>query len=213
MTVFVCILLLFYIVVPQVYSFFSITEEVAQTREQITTLNNNTTYLSSLNSAGLDEQLQLVFDALPADKDFAAIIDAINSAALDSGVEVNDYSVLIGELATPSAQLKQYFTVDLVLTVAGDRNGAKTFLQKMYEVLPISQVKTLSLTEDSSTMKISFYFKPYPKGTYAVTEPIGEIQERKAALFNLLSKWQVDTQPEGPAPANLPPDSSIGSPF
>lgn len=212
-TFLVCVGLIFSVVIPQVYSFFSVTQEIQQTQEKIGVLKNNATYLASLNNAELDGQLQLVFDALPADKDFAAIIDAIDSAALDSGVEVNDYSVLIGELATPSAQLKQYFSVDLVLTISGDRNEAKAFLQKMYEVLPISQVKSLSLTEDSSTMKISFFFKPYPKGAYKVTEPIGEIPQRQAALFNVLSSWENDTQPQGPAPADLPPDSAIGSPF
>lgn len=211
--VLISILLVFYIVVPQVYSFFSVSEEVARTQDQINTLKSNTTYLNSLSNLELNEELELVFDALPADKDFAAIIDAINSAALDSGVEVNDYSVLIGELATPSAELKQFFSVDLGITASGSKEESKAFLQKMYEILPLSQVKSLSLTEDNSTFKISFFFKPFPKGTYKVTDPVEEIPAQKAALFNALSAWENDTQPEGPVPADLPSDSDIGSPF
>lgn len=213
LTVLSLLLVILYVVVPQVYSFFSITQEVQRTEEQIKTLQNNATYLSTINNVELNDQLRLVYDALPADKDFASIIDAINAAALDSGVEVNDYSVLIGELATPSASLKQYFTVDLVLTVAGDKNEAKAFLKQMYEVLPISQVKSFALTENSTTMKISFYFKPFPKGAYKVTEPIGVIPQKQAALFNLLSSWRRATKPNAPIPGNLAPDSTLGSPF
>ena len=212
-TIFVSVFLVLYVVIPQVFSFFSVSNEISSTRNRITVLKNNITYLISLSGVQLDSDLQLAFQALPADKDFVAIIDAINSAALDSGVEVNDYSVLIGELATPSAQLKQYYTVDIVLTVGGDRNGSKAFLKQMYQILPIVQVKTFSLTEAGSTMKISFYFKPFPKGTYKVTEPVGEIPPDQAALFNTLSTWRRDTKPQGVAPSNLPPDSSLGSPF
>jgi Tfp pilus assembly protein PilO len=212
-TLLVSVLLIIYIVIPQVSSFFSVAEEVATTQEQISTLKNNTAYLTSLNTATLNDQLNLVFEALPADKDFAAVIDAINTAALDSGVSVNDYSVLVGELATPSAELKQFVTLDLSISVAGTKEEAKAFLQKMYEVLPISQVRSLALTEESSMFKIAFYFKPYPKGTYNVTQPIGAIPPQKEALFNVLATWQHDTQPDGPVQENLPPDSAIGSPF
>jgi hypothetical protein len=213
LTVGISVLLLFYIVIPQVFSFFSVSQEVASTRDRITVLKNNITYLASLNNARLDSDLRLAFEALPADKDFAAIIDAINIAALDSGVEIDDYSVLIGELATPSAQLKQYHSVDLVLAVGGNKSGSKAFLKRIYSILPLSQVKSFSLTEDGSTMKISFYFKPFPKGTYKVTEPIGEIPPRQAALFNTLSTWSNDTLPQGQIPTNLPPDSTLGNPF
>ena len=212
-TLIVAVILLWAVVIPQVYDFFSVNNEIKNTRDRINTLKNNVTYLTSLNGAELDGQLQLAFSALPSEKDFASIIDAINVSAVQSGVLLNDYSVVVGELATPSAGLKEYFTVDLVLTVQGDKASSKAFLKKIHEILPLSQVLTFSLTERSSTMRVSFYFKPFPKGTYKVTQPIGPIPAREASLFNTLTLWRVDGPPEDAVPVNLPPDAELGSPF
>lgn len=208
----VSFLLLWKVVIPQVDAFISVSNEVQNTKDRITILKNNITYLTSLSSVELDNELQLAFGALPSEKDFAGIIDAIGASALKSGVVVNDYSIAVGELATPSAKLKQYYSVDLALTVNGNKDASKDFLNQIQNTLPVAQVKTVSLTEDSSSMKISFYFKPFPKGTYKATQPITAIPQKAAAIVNTISLWKRN-QVAVSQQSFIPPDSSLGSPF
>lgn len=184
--------LIWAVIIPQVNDLFSINNEVAATRERIKNLKGNINYLTSLNHANLTDNLQLTFSALPSEKDFAAIMDAINQSAIESGVSVSDYTLVIGELATPSAKLKSFSSVDLLLTVGGTREMAKQFVKRIYGILPLSQITALSLTEETSTMKISFYVKSFPQESYDVVEKIKQIPPQDAALFNTLTAWRID---------------------
>ena len=212
-TVLIGVLLLWLMVIPQVNDFFTVNNEIKSTRERINTLKKNINYLTTLSTAQLENELNLVFDALPSEKDFAAIIEAVTFSAANTNVKLNDYSIVVGELATPSAQLKQYYSVDLVLNIEANRQSSKAFLAKIQEILPIAQVKSFSLTEENSTMKVSFFFKPFPKGTYAVTDPIGAIPAQQASLFNSLDRWQISNPTTDIPTGIVPPDTTIGTPL
>ena len=204
------VVLLWQVVIPQVYDFFSVNNEIQETRGRIRVMKNNVTYLNTLSSANLDSDIQLTFFALPSEKDFSSIISAVNTSALDSGVEVNDYSLVIGELATPSGVLKNYYSVDLALTVSGNLQASKGFLTRIHEILPLSQVQGVSLNEQDTTMKLSFYVKSFPQGKYDVVNPLRPIPPNDAALFNILSRWKNDAPLSNSF--DVPPDISENEP-
>ena len=56
-TFIMAILLVWVVVLPQVNDFFSVNNEIKNTRERINILKNNITYLTSLNGVELDGQL------------------------------------------------------------------------------------------------------------------------------------------------------------
>ena len=83
-----CFVLITYFVLPQLQSWFSIREEVIATRARITNINNNITYMSSLDRSVLNKQLEVAVTALPAEKNFDAILNAVSDASLEAGVSL-----------------------------------------------------------------------------------------------------------------------------
>lgn len=209
----VSFVLIFNVIIPQVQDLFSINNEITATRERITNLKRNIAYLNSLNTATLDSDLQLTFSALPSEKDFASIINAVNRSAIDSGVLLNDYTLIIGELATPSAKLKKFASVDLSITIEGTKEDSKNFIKRIYEIIPLSQISTLSLTEEDTSLRISFYVKQFPSGSYNVVEQIKQIPPNDAALFNKLSAWRIDDSQNNNNTVLEPELDTIGLPF
>ena len=59
-TLLVCAVLLFNIIIPEVTQWFSIRDEVIATREQIATLQQNINFINNLDKNALNSQLQTV---------------------------------------------------------------------------------------------------------------------------------------------------------
>src|SRR5258708_34013674 len=62
--------LVYYVVIPQYQQWFSIQNEVADTQAKLNILNNNITFISSVDVASLDDELKSANTALPANRVF-----------------------------------------------------------------------------------------------------------------------------------------------
>ncbi len=78
-------------IVPQLETWFSVREEIAQTRKNIQVINANKVLISSLSGETLDNQLRILTQAVPNDKNFTGLMQAIASAAIDSSVGIDDF--------------------------------------------------------------------------------------------------------------------------
>ena len=72
-----CFLILFFIIAPQFKSYLSSKEEFEVEAGKLNTLKNNYNFLTNLDDKKNDQDFKILSAALPANKDFTGIINAI----------------------------------------------------------------------------------------------------------------------------------------
>lgn len=194
-TIVVCMFLIFGFIIPQIQSYFSIREEVASLNSEIRTINENINFMNNLDKTLLNSQLQTATSALPSDKDFAGILNAIASAAIRSGVSVSDFSFRLDENSSSANGVKNGspagpLLINLSVDIKGSVSGWKKFLTEIYEKVPLVEITDIKGDSDSLTVGMRFYYKPLPKIAFKESEPITPVADSKQALIRKLSSWQ-----------------------
>ncbi len=184
------IVLIFRVIIPQFESWFSINTEVESTRARIKILEDNIRLLGTLDDASLSKTITITSDALPFDKSFTGIVDALSSAANDASVSISDYGFNLGELSTPSAQLNQFYKVPIRITVYGDIPTAKIFIQKLNEKIPLSEVESWDGSKGGSNISLLFYYKGFPNILLNDLAPLQPISVDQQALLEKLQAWK-----------------------
>src|SRR5258708_1652220 len=104
-TILICLILLFNVIIPEVTQWFSIRDEVIATRQKIAVLQQNINLMNNLDKNKLNGQLQTASDALPPEKNFGFMLNAISSAASLSNVSLNDFAFQVGNLDNTKGQV------------------------------------------------------------------------------------------------------------
>lgn len=199
-TIFVCILLIISIIIPQVENWFSIRNEVIALQDKIRRINQNINILNSIDTQNTQAQLQIATAALPADKDFAPIVNAISDSALKSGAVLEDYTFQTGSMEQSRIQVnniinknnaKTTFTTSVTVTLNGDLSRVKKFITNLENKLPLSGITKINNTKEYTIVNIDFYQKQYPKITVKEDELIIPINAEQNELIGKLSTWQV----------------------
>lgn len=188
--IFVCFVLIIKIIIPQVHDFVATLNIVKEMQEQIAVLKNNVQFLTSLEDQALDSQMQIASSALPMEKDFAGILNAITTASARSGVSLGDFSFAVGELSTKSAQLARQPTIAVTLTVGGDAFLAQRFIQELAKTVPLSEVLNVAVSGRSSSLTTVFYYKVFPPIQFDATKPLSALSQNEEQLLNKLSSWR-----------------------
>lgn len=190
----VCLLLIFKIIIPGIQDWFSLRDEAIATRQRITILRANTFFASTLNKKVLDDDMQLAIRALPVEKDFGEIINAVVVAAVKSGVSVEDFSFNLGLVSSTSGKLKEKpeesgSTTKLSLFLSGSIDNVKRFITEISEKLPISQIESVETSSDTTNISLSFYAKRYAAPRINENNPIPPLSAENNSLFSKLSQW------------------------
>lgn len=181
----VCSILIFNIIIPQLSNWFSIRKEVEATRGKIATIKNNINIMNNIDKVVLDSQFQIAAAALPPEKDFIVILNAISDSAIHSGVSFDDFNFQVG--ATNSSDL---LVVQMTLVIQGGLKEATRFVHEIEAKLPVSEVVYLSGSGQSISVNIRFYQKPFSKTVLRNDEPIIGLSDKKRELLQKLSSWK-----------------------
>lgn len=214
-TIVVCLILIVQVIIPQVQTWFSIRDEVIATTDRITVIRNNLAYMSNLDKTLLDKQLETATAAVPPQKDFSSILNAIFEAALQSGVSLGDFSFNVGNVsataagAPKDASQKDLSAIEVTLVLSSNLDGGKRFLTKIKEKLPLSEVVKLEGNLQATTVTIRFFQKPLAKIVYQDTQPLPPVSPQHQQLLQQLSSWRVNTQqnfalPSGTSAERIP---------
>ena len=213
-TILVVLLIILNIIIPQFQNWFSIQDESIATRDRVAILNSNISLMSSLNKDTLENKRKLVLAALPAEKDFGEIINAVSVSSLRSGVSVDDFAFGLGPIASTSGiKAKGGTDIDsiaLTLMIKGNIDSVKSFIKEMQEKVPLSEVVSVDSGSGGGTTTLSylFYSKIYRPLKAPIDQPIPPISTDNTAMLNTLSKWNSDigTSLDQSPP---PPSSSV----
>lgn len=199
-SIIVCVLLIFNIIVPQAEKYFSITREVAMQRRKLDILKKNINFMNNLDKSQLDSQFQTSIQALPVEKDFVAVLNALSDSAIRSGVTIDDFSFNAENVNASSSKLY----LDLVIKVNGSIDRIKTFLQKINEELPLAEVVDVNNNHGSTFIGLKFYYNIYPKIAFHEDEPLIPISDADKELLNKLSSWK-------PTSISIPVEQPVAS--
>ncbi len=191
----VSLILIFQVVIPQLQNWFSIRDEEAVTLQKIKILRENISFMSELNKDLLEKNRRLANLALPVEKDFGVIIDAVTMAAAKSGVSIDDFSFNLGLVSSISGEIKIESKSDdstmtkLSLYLNGDVDKIKNFITQIGEKLPISQIELVDIISDDVYISLLFYSKPYEKPLILEDKPINPLSAENNNVFSKLSRW------------------------
>ncbi len=187
----ISISLIIFIVFPQIQSWFSLQSEVDATQSRIDVLKSNQNLLNSTSDTLLSKQFDIVKSALPYEKDFVGILEAINTATVKSGVVLNDFSFQVGDLSTKSAQLSNQTAISIQLSLLGRLEQIEEFLKAIYEQLPLSEVIKTSYTKGGSSISLIFFYKIAPTQIQlSYIQPIKTINGNHLTLLKILEEWR-----------------------
>lgn len=170
------------VTIPTLNNLSTREQEVKFEKEKLTTLKNNLKILTELNEFTLDSQLSLVSDALPTEKNFAGVLNAVSVSANKSGIFLGDYEFQVGDLSKTVTPLKGLPMLSLSLVTTGDANATARFVKELYRSFPISEITNIEVNGSRATLSTTFYYK--------------QVSFRKADEYNPLSnfsKTDLDT--------------------
>lgn len=186
----VSILLFIFFIIPGVQNYFNTQEQAKSETQKLVTLKNNLNTLSSMDDNQLNQNLTVLSAALPSNKDFAGVINAINSDAALTGVSVGDFEFNVGDLSQTSNQGSgQYPTLQLNVNLNGNTNAILQYLQLLSKTVPLSEVSSIKIGSNFATLTILFYFKPFLASNISDESPVSPLSAKDQALISQISKW------------------------
>ncbi len=209
----VSFMLIVRIILPQLDSWFSIQNEVNVTRARIQTLDRNIQFLQSLSEPEQDLDKTLLQQALPFEKDYPGIINAITTSAVNAGISLGDFSFSIGLLSTPSAQLNSFYQVPITLTITSNTDGSKKFAKGLSETLPLSSIVSWSGSDGGSNISVLFYYKGFPQIILNDNVPVPPLTTDKIKLLDTLKQWKRPIPSSGSSGAVASESSILDTPF
>jgi hypothetical protein len=195
LVVIVSLYLLFTIIIPETSQWFSIRREVIATRQNIATLQQNINLINVMDKNVLNEQLQTASVALPPEKNFSTMLNAITNAAAISNVTLNDYSFQVGNIASGQGQSGNSNYSDIPATVItivvnGNIDDLRKFINTIENSVPISEVTGIDGGGENLSITLQFYQKPFPAVTFNDETPIEPLTASQVNLLHSLNKWE-----------------------
>jgi hypothetical protein len=212
----VSILVIIYVVFPQIQQYFSSQDLVKAEQQKLDALNSNYNLLTSLDDAKIASNLDTLSAALPPEKDFAGIIDAISYVSAKTGVSVGNFEFSLGDLSASNFAGTAYPSTKIDISLKGDPKSIVEFAHELTKTMPIAEVTALNISGDSGTLTVLFYYKPYPVQSVSDQTPIAPLSAKQLSLIKELSSWNSVGQTSLPVLPTAPATASAaisGSPF
>lgn len=211
----VSILVIIYIIFPQVQQYFNSQDLLKTEQQKLETLTNNYNFLLSLNDAKTNSDFNLLSLALPPQKDFAGIIDAISYVSAKTGVAVGDFQFSLGNLSAVNFGGTAYPSTKISINLKGDAKGIASFINELSKTIPIAQTTTINISNDEGAITVLFYYKPFPSQNIGDQAPVVPPSTRDTALIKEVSSWNSVGQTLLPASGAVTASASAqpASPF
>ncbi len=192
----VCLFIVGLLLIPQINKLFSIENETAVERSKIATIQNNLSYITTINTSELDDNLATAYLALPIDRDPSGIIQAISDAALASGVMIDDYTIRVGNVSSStSLSQKNQSPIDVSLSISNNTlSQIQKFTEEIQKKLPLAEVVKTEIIDKVTTINLAFYYKPLPVINIDDTQPIQPLSKTSQSLLTNLRSWQSGSE-------------------
>jgi hypothetical protein len=203
----ICVLLVLTFILPQFTQWLSIRHETEATLDRTATIEDNITYLKTLDKRQLNNQMSAISSALPPEKNFGEMLQALGDSAVRAGVSFQDYSFEVGNVSSQSAMLnnariKGLSAVKITLTLDGKIDQIRRFMEEASKALPLSEVTAIEGSEGAMNVTFEFFQKKLPEVSLDDEQPVPRVIENQATLINKLTSWQSIPQVDDSNPSS-----------
>lgn len=186
--VLISILLFFQFIIPQFNSLLAVQKEAKDSSLRLDSLKANLDVLTNINEETLDSQLNILNSALPLGKNFVGILNSIYSSAQKTGVSLGNFSLKIGDIT--QTESGNFLFIRLSLPVNSSVAGANSFIETITKSLPLVEINSVKAGGTSSTITLSFYYKPLGgAANYSQDARISSVSQKGLTIINQLSKF------------------------
>lgn len=185
----ISIILFFQFVIAQFSVLFKAQKEVKESSLKLEILKENLSVLANINEGTLDSQLKILNSALPLNKDFIGILNSIYFAAQATGVNLGGFSFKVGDISK-SENGDNFPAVKLSVPINSGVSAINSFIKKISETLPLSEVYFVKVGDVSSTVGLSFYYKPLNIADYSQDVRVNPVSQKVLTLVGQLSKFK-----------------------
>lgn len=205
--IFVVSLLIFInFTLPQIKNLLDLDAKIKLQNEKLQVMKDNLNKLSAMDSSTLESQRTISSRALPSDKDFAGVLNAVSQAALKSQVILGDYGFEVGDIKKIESDVK-YPGFKLTLDLVGGPQEMQRFMEELYKTVPISEVIAVKSSPDSSQVTAIFYYKAEPPVKIRNDVPVKMISKEGSIMLSEISTW---TNAQAESALIIPPIPSSG---
>lgn len=213
----VSILVIIYVITPQIQQYFNSQNSVNTEQQKLNTLNANYNLLNSLNDAQIAANLNILSQALPAQKDFAGIINAVSYVSAKTGVSVGNFEFSLGDLSASTFAGTAYPSTKISISLKGNPKNIANFASEIVKTMPIAEVTSMNVAGNASTLGVLFYYKPFPPQNISNQTQILPLSASDQLLIKQVSAWNstgaVGSSVLQSNPATASASNSNGSPF
>lgn len=180
------IIIIVFIIIPQVLSYFNIKTEINQGQSKLTILEAKAKELNNLDQSETDNGLKVVSTVLPSDADIAGVIAELQDLASKSNLELSHVGYINSQSAT---EKKNNFQIEVKLI--GPLVNLRTFLLSLQNYPRIIQVENIVVQQTSksveSTVPLTVYYaSEKPSIVSSVDKPIVPLSEDQKKILSQL---------------------------
>lgn len=183
------LMLFFQFVIPQFKSLLLVRKEAKESLLKLETLKANLDMLANIDEEVLDSQLKTLSLALPLNKDFIGILNSVFSTAQKTGVSLGNFSLKIGDISQSESE-DSFPNVKLSLPIDASITTINNFLEAINKSVPLSETYSIKAVNTSSTVNMSFYYKPLGASGYSEDARVNPISQKGLILINQLNEFQ-----------------------
>jgi len=194
------IILFFQFVVPQFRTLLEVREEGIEASLKLATLKTNLDVLTKVNEEVLDSQLEVLSSALPLSKDFIGMLNSVYSTAQKTGVNLGSFSLKVGDLSG-SEKINDFPTVKLSVPINSNIATINSFVETVNRAVPLSEVYLVKIGGVSSTVGLSFYYKPLGSSVYSEDALVSPVSQKAITLVKQLSEFENTSISMQPIPS------------
>jgi hypothetical protein len=170
---------------PLVQQVISMQDELRAKQERIRILSTNLDTLTALDANELDRFVLLARNALPEEKDYVGILDAISDASVVSSVSVGDYDIQVGDIRQSTGDQK---TLQISLNISGNVTSIAAFTSNLQKRLPLADVIEVRMNnQTTANVVVQFFFAPIGRLSNDPGIALPVIGPRQREILTLLS--------------------------
>lgn len=196
----VSLMMVFYVVIPEIENWLSVQKEVHETENRIQTMQDNLKLLRTISDTRLADDFTVATTALPVDRDVSRVLAALNYTALQSGVGMEDFAFQAGEVTSRSVKSRPTdLGLLLSFNITGSLPQVVVFLRQVQEKMPLMTLSAVDASfSQSSVTRVTlwYHYKTLPLYREAVETPLKDVSAENRLLLQKLRAWGVPKETE-----------------
>lgn len=181
------------IIFPQLGEISEKEQEIELLITENENLQHTVNTLTNFNSAGAEQDIDLVTSALPTSKDISIIFSAITEIAAEAQVNVTDFSLTVGGLygrAIEGANIKGVPSLDVTVRFeSADPRNYILLAEIIQRKLPLVEIKSIDTASSRGLFELSFFYKPIDLTLLSKNAIVKPLSQAEMNTLTQLREW------------------------